>query len=160
LGSFLLKKARKVENCCQLHEFNWLKLKWKKWYVNPSFCPIMHYSNREGGNKKKKSSEKYMFRVFLKNLIRSFCDKSEYNEPNEYVGYISKQVKMIVWILQLPGTYHERSNFVRWVYTHRTNHNHSEYNEPQYYEEYSIINGFGLHLEQNRWNVKTNEWSK
>lgn len=141
-----LEKIGKVQDRRQFYEFYRLEGKRKERYVDPSPRPIVHDPYEQHDHEGYEASKKEVLRVFFEYGIRRFYDEREQKESDNDVGDIAYQVEMIVRFVDFPSGRHERRNLERRIYAHRADHDHSENDEREDDEKYSVVDGFIFHF--------------
>lgn len=140
-----LEEVGKIDDESEFHKLDGLEWEGKKWHIDPSSGPIVRHSDKEHEYKREESSNENMFGIFFENRIRSLDYNGKEDEAENDVRNIFEQVKIVVRIWERPLGNHERGDLKRRVHTHRTNHNHPEYDEGENDEENGIIDIFGFH---------------
>lgn len=140
-----LEEVGEIDNESEFHKLNRLEWEWEKWDIDPSFCPIVRHSDEEHEHEREEAGDKNLLGIFFENRIRSLDYNGKEDESENDVRDILEQVKIVVRIRKGSLGNHKRGDFKRRVHTHRTDHNHPEYDERENDEENGIIDIFGFH---------------
>jgi hypothetical protein len=82
---------------------------------------------------------------FLEKMIRNLGTNNHDEYPHSHIEHGAEEIKIVLRLTEIAECNHTRCHLERRVYTHRANHNHTEYSKGQYHEHECSIDTFFLH---------------
>lgn len=93
--------------------------------------------------------------MFLEEKIRNLRKNHQRKQSNNHMCNILGKVKIVVGFWKKTLSHHSRSNLERRIYTHGTNHDHSENHERDDDKYKCCINTFFLHWKGKKYRVNS-----